>query len=158
MQQEMMDKTLMDARLLGIFKSICDKNSSSSNRKRLQNILALTNNKQETIKLIVDREYGISIDNYSANKLIELLDAFFSKSSFRKKVEQGMKKKLLIDQNNRCAICNCDISNEYHLDHIIPFKYVGDCLENNWQLLSTHCNEKKGASIDYEIKYLLNLV
>ena len=45
MQQEMIDKTLMDARLLGIFKSICDKISSGKDRKRLQNILALTNNK-----------------------------------------------------------------------------------------------------------------
>ena len=149
---------IKEAQLLGIFKRICEKNSSSQDKHRLRNILALSSNKIETIKKIIKRDFAIDLTDYESQRLLELLNAYLTKSNYRKPLDENTKKKLLIKQNNQCAICHCNIEHNYHADHIVPFKYVGDMLENNWQMLCSNCNEKKNASIDYQIKYLLNLV
>ena len=53
----------------------------------------------------------------------------------------------------KCAICNCEIDeNSSHLDHIVPFKMVGDELENNLQLLCGECNLSKSGSINFYLK------
>lgn len=153
-----MIKSLDEAKLLGIFKSICDNNSTSAERKKLQNILFFSSDKKHTIKLIVHRNYNAELTDSECEKLLILLDAYFKKNKYRKSLDMNQKKKMLIAQDNRCAICNCKILHEYHADHIIPFKYVGDVLKNNWQILCPHCNEKKSANMDYQIKYLLNLI
>lgn len=151
-------KSLNEARLLGVFKSICDANSTNVERKKLQNILLYSSDKKHTIKAIVSRDYNVDLCDEECEKLFKLLDAYFKKNKFRKGLDMNQKKELIIAQNNRCAICNCEILQKYHADHIIPFKYVGDILEDNWQMLCSHCNEKKSANIDYQIKYLLYLV
>lgn len=69
-----------------------------------------------------------------------------------------MKNSLLITQNHKCAICNIMINESAPADHIVPFKYVGDELSDNIQMLCKKCNEKKSDSIDYQIRFLLKLV
>lgn len=146
-----------NARILGIFKTFCEANNSSTSLKRLRNILSLSKNKPNTIKEIIKRELKVELTDYEALRMCDLITAFLNKSNFRKTIEDSLKNKLLIDQNSKCAICGCDINIRAHADHIVPFKYVGDCLENNWQLLCEHCNEAKNASLDYQIRYLLKL-
>ncbi len=154
----MLENAIKEAQLLGIFKSICDNNSSTIKRRRLKNIIALTDNKIETIKIIVNRDYNIELNDKQANRLLELLNANFKKCNYRKQLDYYKKIELLIKQDYKCAICNCDIHQNYHADHIIPFKYVGDALDNNWQILCSRCNKKKKESFDYQIRYLLNLI
>ena len=151
-------ENVKNAQLLGIFKTICDKNYSYANRKKLQNILAFSENKIETITNIVCRECNVKLSLEEANRILTLLNAFFKKSCYRKAINISKKKELLIKQNYCCAICHCDIHQNYHADHIVPFKYVGDELDDNLQLLCSHCNEKKKISIDYQIRYSLNLI
>ncbi|MBR5553923.1 MAG: HNH endonuclease [Clostridia bacterium] len=42
-----------------------------------------------------------------------------------------------------------------HLDHIIPWDYVGDNLSDNYQMLCEICNTRKGTSTYFEISMLL---
>jgi 5-methylcytosine-specific restriction endonuclease McrA len=75
---------------------------------------------------------------------------------------QGLKKKGVADlrasrrlysairerQNARCATCGVPLATgdvEEQLDHVIPFRLIGDIADgSNWQLLCSRCNQGKG--------------
>jgi len=158
----MLSSTLFDmvdtARILGIFKTFCESNNTNEAQRKLRNILMLSKNKTYTIKEIIRREQKVELKEEEAERMNELITAFLNKSNFRKPIEERLKEKLLVKQHNKCAICNCEISIKAHADHIVPFKYVGDSLDDNWQLLCEHCNEAKNDSLDYQIRYLLKLL
>ena len=147
-----------EARILGIFKKFCETNSSSDSKLKLRNIYASSNDKITTTIKLIGHEQNLNLSYDTASRLYELITAFLKKSNFRKPLSNDEKIELLSKQKRKCAICGCDLQSTYHADHIVPFKYVGDELENNWQLLCSYCNERKSDSIDYQIKYLLNLI
>ncbi len=147
---------LDEAFVLGSFKSFCDKNSSIESKQRLRNILSRTTNPINTIKQIIGDEMG-NISDIQAIRMHELITAFLNKSSNRKKVSIDEKKRLLALQNYKCKFCGCNINESDHLDHKVPFVYVGDELKNNKQMLCSHCNKKKNKSLYYQIKVYLNL-
>ena len=124
-----------DARVLGIFKTFCENITSSESKRRLKNILSLSSKKEKTIGEIILREQKVELSNSESIRMLELINAFLNKNSFRKPIEKELKKKLLVAQDCRCAICKEYIDISSHADHIVPFKYVGDCLKDNWQLL-----------------------
>ena len=158
----MLDTMLLDAvstaRILGLFKTFCEANIEHENQRKIRNILSMSKNKHQTIKEIFKREQKVELSDAESNRMLELITAFLNKTSFRTPIDRQLKEKILHEQKNKCAICNCEIDIRAHADHIVPFKYVGDCLENNWQLLCEHCNEAKNDSLDYQIKYLLKLL
>ena len=157
----MLDNILINkvstARLLGIFKTICLENKNLIDQQKLRNILYRSKDRVFTIKEIVRRNQKIELTDAEYERLLELIEAFLNKKTYRKPIDINLKRNLLVKQNCKCAICSKNIDINSHADHIIPFKYVGDCLVNNWQLLCEHCNEAKNSSLDYEIKYLLKL-
>lgn len=55
--------------------------------------------------------------------------------------------KFLLQQNNRCNTCGTELDeNNQELDHIIPYKLLGDPLDGaNWQILCSRCNSGKGG-------------
>ena len=119
--------------------------------------MKLTSPKNSIMKL-VEREYGETLSDEKIDRLLLLVNAFLNKSSFRKVIDDSIRIKLLNQQNYKCAFCGKKIDINSHADHIVPFKYVGDELENNLQMLCSNCNEKKNDSIDYQIRYLLKIV
>ena len=134
-----------------------EKNNTPQLKSRLRNILFRSKNKEYTIQEIFKREYKKYLTKEDAKRMTELIIAFLNKSSFRKPIDIYLKEELLIKQDYKCAFCLKKIDIKAHSDHIIPFKYVGDCLQNNWQLLCEHCNKSKNDSLEYQIKILLNL-
>ncbi len=52
---------------------------------------------------------------------------------------------LLKLQKNLCPCCKSDVSNKYHVDHIVPLKLGGDNDMQNLQILCPSCNLKKNA-------------
>lgn len=150
-----LNQSIQKAILLGWFKTFYDKNISRDKQQRLRNIYANSTDFIMTTKNLFMNIGLTDISNADAFRLYELVNAFLKKNSFRKSIPDSTKRKLLILQNHKCAICSNAIDNHAHVDHIVPFKYVGDELADNYQLLCSNCNLKKNASIDFQIRFLL---
>lgn len=58
---------------------------------------------------------------------------------------------LLEKQNYKCAISGVDITESYHIDHIIPLSKGGKHTKDNIQLLSPSVNMSKKDKIDYKL-------
>lgn len=50
---------------------------------------------------------------------------------------------ILNRQKLKCATCKCDISDKYHVDHIMPIFLGGTHFPKNLQILCPSCNLKK---------------
>lgn len=150
-------EAISEARILGLFKMFCDKNATKALEQRIRNIYSRTYDPIGTTKKIFANEYGEMISDFYANRLFDLIMAFLRKSEYRKPIGNELKKSLLQNQCYHCAICECDIDSHAHADHIVPFKFVGDELASNLQMLCADCNLKKNDSIDYQIKFMLRL-
>jgi 5-methylcytosine-specific restriction endonuclease McrA len=60
--------------------------------------------------------------------------------------------KIISRQNNRCTVCGSLFSSENieTLDHIIPWRLIGDVLDgSNWQFLCVKCNNSKSSNLSY---------
>lgn len=156
MQNDVLLDAINEARVLGAFKQFCE--DYSNDKQKLRNILANSTDKENTVTVMAKRDYGFELDCDQARRMLNLLTAFLKKSSFRKTITIEIREKLLNHQNYECAFCHKTIDLAAHADHIVPFKYVGDELQDNLQMLCTSCNEKKNDSLDYQIKVLLKLV
>ena len=55
--------------------------------------------------------------------------------------------KIMEAQNKACAICKCDISDLFEIDHIVPTSKGGSNKSVNLQLLCPPCNNTKGDNI-----------
>ena len=107
-------------------------------------------------KLIVNRYVGCELNDEDYEKLSFLLTAHFRTGGSRKKYEDSYRDQLIKQQNGQCNICKKPITaKESHLDHIIPWDYVGDNLEGNYQMLCETCNERKGTATYFELSMLL---
>lgn len=158
LQEEKLRKSIQEVILLSMFKSFCEKNSSVPSQQRLRNIYQYSPNPIETTRNLINNELGERISVDDATKLYPLLLAFLKKNPVRKPIADLVKYNLLKKQDNKCSICGNPIDVHAHADHIVPFKYVGDELENNLQMLCSDCNLKKNASIDYQIRFLLKSI
>lgn len=136
--------------LYSTFENFCNKNNSYRCRKRLRNIMSRSTNKLKTIQKIFLLEMNVVLSFDQCEVMEKLLLAFIDKNEFRFAVSIDLKEKLLKKQNYTCNICQRTIDVHAHLDHIVPFKYVGDLLENNFQMLCCHCNTVKRDKIYIE--------
>ncbi len=158
LQEEKLRSSIQEVILLSMFKSFCEKNSSVPSQQRLRNIYQYSPNPIETTRNLIINELGERVSIDDATKLYPLLLAFLKKKPIRKTIADNEKHNLLKKQGNKCSICGKPIDIHAHADHIVPFKYVGDELEDNLQMLCSDCNLKKNASIDYQIRFLLKSI
>lgn len=149
---------ILGARNLGLFKAFYEKNSTKDAQQRLRTIYSRALNPIETTQNIFFNEYGETLSDSDADRLLALITSFLKKSIYRKSIGDSTRKFLLQNQFHHCAICGCTIDIHAHADHIVPFKYVGDELDNNLQMLCADCNQKKNESLDYQIRFLLKLI
>ena len=151
-------KCIQSVLVISLFRSFCEKNNSTESQQRLRNIFSRTLNPVETTKCLIQNELFEEINAEEAEFFHSLIIAFLKKKTYRRRITDSEKKLLLCQQDNCCAICGETVGSNYHVDHIIPFKYVGDELENNYQILCANCNTKKNASIDYQIRFMLKTI
>lgn len=87
--------------------------------------------------------------------------AFFSRKTTRRPVTAAEKLAMWDRQRGICPCCNRMMERDMdknHADHLIPFTYVGDELENNLRLTHAGCNLSKSSTMDYCLKaYLFGL-
>ena len=151
-------QALEEATVLRVFAAFCEKYNSVGSLKRLRNIYSRTDDQLKTVEAIVNRDLHAKLPPEGIRRLNELVKAYISKSGFRRMIPDYERKRLLEEQEQKCAICGCPIDDHAHADHVVPFKYVGDELEDNMQMLCSKCNEKKSANLYYQIQHYLGLV
>lgn len=142
--------------LLGVFEVVC-KEIKKQGAKTLERA-SFRKFKDKTIptKRIIKQYAGCELSSDDYEEMAALLGAFFNTGDPRKKYDAIYREQLTKKQNGRCAICKANITaKSAHLDHIIPWDYVGDQLDNNYQMLCETCNERKGTAAYFEFSMLL---
>lgn len=104
---------------------------------------------------LIEKIVDVKLTQKELNRIMDLVNAYLRKNNNRKPIGDDEKQRILKQSNFECSICNKIISiEELHIDHIIPFRYVGDELSNNYQPLCNKCNWEKS----YNLYYLFNRI
>ena len=124
-------------------------------------ILACCNINAEILiyKKQIQNLFQIKLSDAELLQIRKWMNASFTKSNRRVKIADRIKFDILKRQDNKCAICSSPISgNTTAFDHIIPFKFVGDEIEDNLQGLCVLCNKSKGSNpIEFFSRILNNV-
>lgn len=147
--------------LLNIFTQMCD--SLKNDKKYKHQIMRMLRESPDfsyTLSLFIKKEYEIELLEKDIDLISTWIKANLAKAESRKEISFSTKKKLYIQQCGKCAICKCNLGDDWskiHVDHIIPWDYVGDELENNYQDLCETCNFEKGSNTTYTLLSYLGL-
>jgi hypothetical protein len=102
---------------------------------------------------------GAKLGDDERDRLKTLVSAFLEKGMQREGRSVLERHELLERSHYRCAFCGADLHNgQAHVDHIVPFKYVGDRLDGNLQVLCASCNETKSADLVYMMRALFQRI
>lgn len=113
------------------------------------------NNERVTKRIVYDI-CGINLPDNDLKWLNGCILAFFKKRDKRLEIPEKEKKKLLIKQKYICPCCGNQINlDNSHYDHIVPWDYVGDELNDNGQMLCAYCNSHKSSNSYYLLKRLI---
>ena len=141
------------AQVLGIFKLVADRWLASPKEMQIcRNMILADKDPLRSLQNVLRSRLEIELEAEEAEELLPLILAFFEKRSVRKSISPELRHQLLDCQDWTCAICGVPVNEHSPVDHIVPFKYVGDALSNNHQVLCKSCNSKKNACIDFEIR------
>lgn len=148
--------------LVCMFQKMCVKMERNPEFKRkVRQLYRETYNFTVTIQQLILRELKQKISLEDANLMATWFKANLNKLNNRKTIPLSVKKELYSKQNGKCMICGEDLGNDWakiHVDHIIPFKLVGDELPDNYQDLCDSCNTYKSARTDFIFKSMLKLI
>ena len=64
-------------------------------------------------------------------------------------------KDLYVEQDGRCAYCNCELNGTYHVDHVIPLVRGGSNSPDNLALACPTCNLRKNSRTAEEFMEVL---
>lgn len=158
---EQIRKEYQKTLLLNIFQKFCIRmNNNADFALRIRKLYREASDKTAPIIGIINREFKYSLSTEEAALITKWFEAYLNKKKTRNKIPQSVKDSLIQKQKGMCAICGEPLGNvmaKIHVDHIIPWKLVGDELNDNYQALCETCNECKSARTDYIFKALLNL-
>ena len=156
--REEYNKTL----LLNMFKKVVVRMYRDSEyKKRIRKLFQQSTNVSDTVCAIIKKAFNVDLSPKDAETMSVWFKANLRKKSQRKPIPVEIKKQLYIKQKGKCMVCGEELGNDFskiHVDHIIPWKLVGDELDNNYQDLCETCNECKSASTDYVFKSMINLI
>ena len=148
--------------LLNIFQKICSKmDKDIEYKKHIHKLFLQSFSKFDTTKGIIYSVTNLSLEDEDIRIIEKWFDAYRRKSNSRKTISTIRKEELYKKQKGVCVVCGNELGQDWskiHVDHIIPWKLVGDELEDNYQLLCNTCNECKSAKTDYIFKSLIKLV
>lgn len=151
-----LEEKLYNTLILGIFEAVCKDILKEGTKTKAKEFFRKTLDKKSAAKMLVSKYTGCNLSDSEYETIATYLHAFFSKDPKRKLFDSKYKEDILKKQNHKCAICNKTINlSNSHLDHIIPFNYVGDILLNNYQMLCETCNTRKGTATYFEMSMLL---
>lgn len=142
--------------LLGVFEVVCKEIKKQDVKTTEKERFRKFKDKVIPTRMIVERYAGCQLCDEDYMEMAKLLTAFFRTGDPRKTFDDAYREQLVKRQSGRCAICHGKITaKDAHLDHIIPWDYVGDNLDDNYQMLCETCNKRKGTATYFEFSMLL---
>jgi hypothetical protein len=143
--------------LISLLEVIIYQIETNSDELKIKKRVMSSVNKEITIQNLVRDFASCEISVIEASVILKYLIAYFNKSDIRKSITQEEKIRILQKQSNKCSLCTRQIDiSKVEIDHIIPFKYVGDELGgDNLQGLCRECNRKKSRSINFNLRMFL---
>ena len=152
---ELFEALHMDIREV-ILKIVCEKLKKDEHFFAWAKRVFFSTNNIDATKKVVARACDCKLSEGDTLWMKDCIKAFFAKNASRQVITQEEKERLLKKQGNKCAICGCEISlQEMHVDHIIPFDYVGDRLNDNYQGLCKDCNLSKSNHVAITVTNLI---
>ena len=110
----------------------------------------------DAIKQIVKNICHLSLPQNDLEWLNKCVKAFMKKKPHRQQFPNALRQELWNKQGKKCRICGKEIlAEEGHIDHVVPWDYVGDELEGNYQLLCSDCNLHKSNHVALAVRSLI---
>ena len=110
----------------------------------------------QAVEQIVQNVCHLSLSEQDLNWINNCIKAFMKKKSHRKQIPDSLRRELWNRQERKCCICGKGIQiDDGHVDHIVPWDYVGDELENNYQVLCSDCNLHKSNHVALALHSLI---
>ncbi len=104
---------------------------------------------------VVRKVCGRTLPNEDLIWLNQCIKAYFHKKPHRQPVSKANRIALCERQGGRCAICGGPVDADHcHVDHEVPWIYVGDELPENSQALCPECNWEKGGRVAQRLNHL----
>ena len=140
-----------------ILKIVCDKlKKDKAFFSWAKKVFFSTADDTAATKKVIDRACKCKLSKSDTLWIKNCIKAFFIKNTVRETIPLEVKESLLNMQHNKCAICGKTISLQtMHVDHIIPWDYVGDKLDNNYQGLCKDCNLVKSNHVAITVTNLI---
>ncbi|MBQ5556994.1 MAG: HNH endonuclease [Aeriscardovia sp.] len=108
---------------------------------------------------LVQQYTNARLNEPELDRMTQLVEAWITASEYKERGTGNarIRAELLAKQHNLCAICHQPITDAgAELDHIVPYKYVGDELaDSNFQMLCRSCNRHKSSNLDYAVSSVL---
>ena len=155
-KNDLFDALHMDIREI-ILKIVCEKlKKDDSFRTWAKKVFFSIDNDLDATRRVVDRACKCKLSETDTAWMKNCIKAFFTKGSNREAFTQEEKARLLKKQCEKCAICGRRITlHTMHVDHIIPWDYVGDKLSDNSQGLCKDCNLSKSNHVAQTVTNLI---
>lgn len=134
--REAFEETVYYTLLNGVFETICREIKRSGTKA--EELSRFRNSKDHILvtKGIVKRYAKCQLNEQEYKYIYRLLRSFFNKKATRNDIPDTIKIDLLKQQKMVCPYCKEKITlKDSHLDHIVPWEYVGDELSDNYQML-----------------------
>lgn len=122
----------------------------------MKKIYYRSSNDLQAVERIVQTVCHLSLPEQDLNWLNNCIKAFMKKKSHRTRIPESLRRELWNKQDGKCGVCNKEIQiNDGHVDHIVPWDYVGDELNDNYQMLCSDCNLHKSNHIALALRALI---
>ena len=143
--------------LESILSEICEyMKENDSSYISMRKIYYRSTNDIDAIKQIVHNVCHLTLPEQDLDWLNKCVKAFMKKKPCRKPLSDALRQDLWKRQKQRCSICGKEIlAEEGHIDHMVPWDYVGDELDDNYQLLCSNCNLHKSNHVALAVHSLI---
>lgn len=137
-------------------KEICTYMKSSPARSlEIRKLYFRSYDDLQTVRTIVRRVCGGALPDKDLVWLNRCIRAHLHKKGRRRQISDQERADLWSAQGGLCAICRRSVKPEgFHVDHIVPWDYVGDELPDNLQVLCPDCNWLKNDRVARALRNL----
>ena len=122
----------------------------------MKRIYYRSSNDLQAVKQVVKNVCHLTLPEQDLKWLNDCIKAFMKKKPRRKQIPESLRRDLWDRQEGKCCTCGKVIRiDDVHIDHIVPWDYVGDELENNYQVLCSDCNLHKSNHVALALHALI---